>query len=233
MTSQNAQCFTRSRFWVLEISCKIGVLKQSQSALFCSITHTTKLFIITCVMNVRYQSIQAFVTCCGPFRTWSCKFVHWPKNIRSSNKCQVQAFQNNLEAYLWQFSYRFHFFLFKVEVIDAWSRYFVELLSRLVCQLTISLHTFLRMTFHIIRPWRNTKILGVWKFCSSTCWNSWFKHGSVMVINIFAHVTLSLSAAQVYMIKERCWFSQSTSLLSTFHIGLMFCFFPANLLSST
>ena len=28
-------------------------------------------------------------------------------------------------------------------VIDAWSRYFVELLSRLVCQLTISLHTFL------------------------------------------------------------------------------------------
>ena len=30
------------------------------------------------------------------------------------------------------------FLLFEVVVIDAWSRYFVELLSRLVCQLTIS-----------------------------------------------------------------------------------------------
>ena len=47
---------------------------------------------------------------------------------------------------LWQFSYRFHFFLFEVVVIDAWSRYFVELLSRLVCQLTISFHTLLCMT---------------------------------------------------------------------------------------
>ena len=38
---------------------------------------------------------------------------------------------------------------------------------------------------------------------------------------------------QVYMIKERCCSPKSTSLLSTFHIGLMFCFFPANLMSST
>ena len=52
-------------------------------------------------------------------------------------------------------------------VIDAWSRYFVELLSRLVRQLTMSFHTFLGMTFHIIGPRRNTKILGVWKFLSS------------------------------------------------------------------
>ena len=40
-------------------------------------------------------------------------------------------------------------------VIDAWSGYFVELLSRLVCQLTISFHTFLDMTFHIVGPRRN------------------------------------------------------------------------------
>ena len=38
--------------------------------------------------------------------------------------------------------------------------------------------------------------------------NSRFEHGSVIVHNIFAYFTLSLSAAQVYMIKERCWFSQ-------------------------
>ena len=43
----------------------------------CNITHIAILFVFTCVMNVRYQSIQAFVTSFGPFfRT--CKFVHWP-----------------------------------------------------------------------------------------------------------------------------------------------------------
>ena len=173
-------------------------------------------------MNVRYQSIQAFVASFGPFRTWSCKFVHWPKNIRSSNKCQVQAFQNNLGAYLWQFSYRFHFFLFKVVIIDAWSRYFVELLSLLVCLLTINFHTFLRMTFHVIRSWRNTKIFGVWEFFSSSRENSWFKHGSVIVHNIFAYLTLSMSAAQKNMIKEGCWFSQ-------FDLFIEFEYFPHRL----
>ena len=52
-------------------------------------------------------------------------------------------------------------------VIDAWSRDFVELLNRLVCQLTISFHTFLRMTFHVIKPRRNTNILSVRKLFSS------------------------------------------------------------------
>ena len=35
---------------------KTGVLKQSQSALFCSVSHVTILFVITCVMNVRGQT---------------------------------------------------------------------------------------------------------------------------------------------------------------------------------
>ena len=47
---------------------------------------------------------------------------------------------------------RFCFFFFEVVVIDAWSRYFVELLCRLVCQLIISFHTLLCMTHHVIRP---------------------------------------------------------------------------------
>ena len=38
--------------------------------------------------------------------------------------------------------------------------------------------------------------------------NSRFEHGSVIVHSIFAYFTMSLSAAQVYMIQERCWFSQ-------------------------
>ena len=73
------QCSSRSGFWILKISCKIGVLKTvPQPALFCSITHIAILFVFTCVMNVRYQSIQAFVTSFGPFCNRSCKFVHWP-----------------------------------------------------------------------------------------------------------------------------------------------------------
>ena len=38
--------------------------------------------------------------------------------------------------------------------------------------------------------------------------NSRIKRGSVIVHNIFAYFALSLSTAQVYMIKERCWFSR-------------------------
>ena len=65
-----------------------------------------------------------------------------------------KAFQNNLRAYFWQFSHGFQFFFFEMMVVNAWSCYFVELLSRLVCQLTISSHTLLGMTFHVLGPWR-------------------------------------------------------------------------------
>ena len=94
---QKTQCSSRSGFWVLKISRKIGVLKQSQPALFASITQITILFVFTCVIDVRYQTILAFVTSFGPFRNRSCKFVHWPENIRSSNACQVQAFSEQFE----------------------------------------------------------------------------------------------------------------------------------------
>ena len=71
---KRTMCSSRSRFCVLKISCKIGVLKQSQSAFFCRITHIPNLFVFTCVMNVWNQTMQAFC----PFCNRSCKFVHWP-----------------------------------------------------------------------------------------------------------------------------------------------------------
>ena len=43
-------------FESLKIFRKIGVLKQSQSALFCSVSHMTILFVITRVMNARDQT---------------------------------------------------------------------------------------------------------------------------------------------------------------------------------
>ena len=79
---------------------------------------------------------------------------------------------------------------------------FVELLSRLVRQLTISFpHTSLHD-----QPCHKT--VKKYKDSDEPAENSRFEHGSVIVHNIFAYVTLSLSAAQVYMIQERCWFSQ-------------------------
>ena len=67
MTSKNAQCSSRSGFRILKISREVRVLKQSQSALFCSITHIEILFVVTCVMKISNQSIQAFITGFGPF----------------------------------------------------------------------------------------------------------------------------------------------------------------------
>ena len=56
----------------------LGTMKQSQPALFCSVTHITILFIFTCVMNIWYQTIQLFVTGFGPFCYGSCELFYWP-----------------------------------------------------------------------------------------------------------------------------------------------------------
>ena len=62
--SKNAKCSSWCWLRVFKVSCEVRVLKQSQSALFSSITHMTILSVFTCVMNIWNQSIQAFVTAC-------------------------------------------------------------------------------------------------------------------------------------------------------------------------
>ena len=42
-----------------------------------------------------------------------------------------------------------------------------------------------------------------------------------------------MSASKINMIKEWCWFSQINVFHGIFHIGSMFCFFPASFISST
>ena len=117
-------------------------------------------------------------------------------------------------------------------VIYAWSRYFVELLSRLVCQLTISFQTFLDLPFRrTTKKYEDFPRMVIIQFRLRKFWIQ--KHGSVIVHNIFAYLALSLSTSQVYMVKNDVVCPKATSLLSTFHIGSIFCFFPANLMSST
>ena len=59
------------------------------------------------------------------------------------------------------------------------------------------------------------------------------KRDSVIVNNIFASFTLSSSTFQLYMSANDVGSPKSTSLSIPFHIGLTFCFFPVNLISST
>ena len=101
-------------------------------------------------------------------------------------------------------------------VIDAWSRYFVELLSRLVCQLTISLHTFLCMTRH-----QTMKKIAI---------QTWFCNCPQYLCS-FAIVVECIPSThdpgKMLVLPNRLLF------LSTFHIGSRFCFFPAIFMSST
>ena len=73
MTSENAQCSSRSGFRIFKISLDIRVLKVPV-CIVCSITHMTIMFVFTSLMNVWNQSIQTLVTCFGPFRNRSFKF---------------------------------------------------------------------------------------------------------------------------------------------------------------
>ena len=100
-------------------------------------------------------------------------------------------------------------------VINAWSRYFAEELSYPICQLTISFHTFLGMTLHVVGPRRDSEIFRACSF-QFTRGNSRFEHVSVVVHSMFAYFTLSLSAVQVYVIKERCWFSEVNFFIEYF-----------------
>ena len=92
---------------------------------------------------------------------------------------------------------------------QAWSRHFVDWLIRLVCQLTISLDTFLSMTFHLIRPWRNPKNLRIWQFFSHLprkfSIQTWLCN-CPQYLRLFGIV---FECVPRNMIKEWWWFSKS------------------------
>ena len=164
----------------LRISRTIGDLKRSQSALFGSITHTEILFVFTCVTNVWNQSIQAFV---------SQALVHFVIDRANFFTDQIMKGLPIRAKYrhfrtIWEHTCDNSPTDFISTSLKWWSsmqRNFVELLSRLLCQLKISFHTLLCMTFHILRPWRNTNILRVWTLLCSHRGISRFKHGSVIL----------------------------------------------------
>ena len=115
-------------------------------------------------------------------------------------------------------------------VIDAWSRYFVELLRRLVCQLTISLH----ISWHDLPCHKTMK-----RYADSRN----------MVVFLFSPLKFAIQAwfcnCQQYLcifhivfehnpgIRDEGMFSQINFFVEYSPSRINICFFPSNLMSST
>ena len=70
--------------------------------MFTCITHMTTLSVVICVMNVRNQTIQAFVTCSGPCCDCSCKCVYGPQNgppMRAKNRHFKTTWEQTFDNY--------------------------------------------------------------------------------------------------------------------------------------
>ena len=160
---KNAQCSSRSGFWVLKISCKIGVLKQSQSALFCSITHITKLLKIHMCDECKISN--ELIVC---HKLWSILVID-RANLFTNQRISSLPIRAKYKHFrtIWEHNFDNSPTDLNSSSLKWWSSmHGVDTLwscwvSRLVWYLTISLHTFLCMTFPIIRPRRST-IFRVW-----------------------------------------------------------------------
>ena len=116
-----------------------------------------------------------------------------------------------MRANFWRFSNRSHFFSLKLMVIKARSFDFVLLFRCFIRKFAVSFDALLCMTFQQ-KSWIRTH---------------------VTVHNILACLTFSLSTTQINMVKEWCRFSQINVFMSIFQVGLIFCFFPPSMISST
>ena len=129
-----------------------------------------------------------------------------------------------MRASSWQFSYRlFQFFLFEVMVIDASSRYFPT--HNIVPHISWHDSPYRKTT----KKYEDLPSKVVFRFTEIRDSNMVLQLSTISLLIshcLWVHPKFSWSRKDVGSPK-------STSLLSTFHIGSMFCFFPANFMSST
>ena len=124
----------------------------------------------------------------------------------------------------------FVFFFFEVVVIDAWSRYFVELLSP-SCSPTHNIvpHTSLhdQPCHKTMKKYENSQSMVIFFSCSYGY--SGFKNGFGNCQHYLCLFRIVVECSPRKHHPRKMFGSpKSTSLLSTFHIGSRFCFFPAN-----
>ena len=87
VTSKNAQHAPKRRFGVSQVTCRIGVLEESQSAFWRRASHTTALSVTSCRVDVGIQSGQAFGTGFIPFGDSSGQVIYRPYNVGSAGAC--------------------------------------------------------------------------------------------------------------------------------------------------
>ena len=133
VTSENAQNSPWCWFWVFQISGKIGILNQICSALLCCVSYTTTQPVFTCVVNVRDQTRQPFVTGFCPLRDRMSKFVFGQLKVRSSQYVPNIDSSRQFESRMWTILQLNNFFFLELVVVNAWCCDFVELLSCFVC----------------------------------------------------------------------------------------------------
>ena len=230
MTSQDAPCSTRSRFGVLKISREVGVLKQFQPALFCSITHMTILSVFTCVMIIWIEVNR--------FRRLSQALVHLVIDRASLFTDQrisglpVRPKYTECKT-IWEHTCDTSPTDFISSCLKWWSSVQgVDILKSCSVVLVLTHNIAPHISSHDLASHRTMK-----KYENSRSMEA-FQFTPLK----FAIRTFLCNCPQYFSLFHKChWvhprFSwsrkdvgspKSTSSLSTFHIGSRFCFFPAN-----
>ena len=102
-----------------------------------------------CVMNVAAETCWSKIACSVPLCDWSGQVIDCPKEIWSSNSCQVQAFQYHLRASPWKLSDNFRTLWFYLVVVQRKCGHFMKLVTCLLSQFAKAFNTVLSWTLHV------------------------------------------------------------------------------------
>ena len=221
-------CTNICRFWGFKKPNKIKVLKQSQSAFLCSVSHMTNLFKFTREVYKKSNERSVCHKLWSNLVTARARLFCWPENVWSNNACQIKAPKDNLRTNFWQISNRSQFFFFELMVVRAWTCDFVQLLGCLVRQFATSrTHTQL-----FRRPSRSKDHEEIFE-SNLSFWEGNFSVAPAEIL--ISNMSLSFSTKSLLVSHSR-WIQpkwtwskndvgspKSTSFTSSFHIGSTFC----------
>ena len=238
MTSKYAQKSSRGWFWVFKISGKARVLKTVPTCivvLYFPHDNIVRIHIVWWMYEIKRakrlsHALVHLVTARASLFT-----VHTMSGL--PNARQLQTFEDNLRANFWQLSNRSHFFFLKsdgrqgMEELRLWKA--VELFCSPVRKIVplISLHDLPhhRTMRTCSRQVSQNKV--VFQYLLQRFWIQTYFCICPQYLCLFDILfECNPNKRGQGMMSGR---PKSTSFRSTFHIESMFCFFPANLMSST
>ena len=207
VTTNDTHNSPRSRFSILKISGKVRVLKQSQSAVLCCVSHMTRLLTFTRVVK---KSNEPSVC----HKLWS---ILWPLVQVCSLTLECLVYQCVPNTHIsGQFESMFLTILQQIPVL-LWigGHQGTELRLCTVAELFYqpACYTAPHISLHDL-PYRRTMLRCLHQLSPNkvifllVLWRSWIRTYFLIVDNIFVCFELPLSAHQVDVVKEWCWFSQ-------------------------